>query len=167
MIEAGEFFLGRFREDEVQGAAWREVQLAFLAWTGRPQPKWPEGTTFTEPRKERQWSSLTTWAITPAGVRYELLLDRRDEEPDPRDEPPIVWSIHSEPGGALYALPRIAQMSITFDLEQHPVDDERRRDAYAGVPLGLARRYRFGLLSKPLREQTRVVSDGWRYAGDT
>jgi len=164
MIDGGHFMHGRFTEDEVQGEAFEELKRIFLGWADRPAPLWPVGTEFTEPRKERQWSSLTSWAITPAGVRYQLLVESlRHDEPDPRDVPPVLWSITVDRYGAVYAHPRIAQMSVTLD-PPHPVDEARSLDAYAGVPLGLSRRYRIGQLSRPLREETRTVSDGWRFA---
>jgi hypothetical protein len=162
LIDGGEFMHGRFIEDQVQGEAFVELQRVFLAWK-RPEPQWPAGTTFTEPRKERQWSSLTSWAILP-GVRYELLLDHlRHDEPDPREVPPVLWSLIASPAGEVFAHPRIAQMSVTFDLEHHPVSEDRKLAAYAGVPLGLERRYRIGRLYRALHEETRVVSEGWRF----
>lgn len=161
MIDGGDFFIDRFREDEVHGEAFEDLMRLFLAWK-RPEPAWPHGTEFTEPRKERSWSSLTSWAITPSGVRYELLLERRDNEPDPRIVPPVIWSLMIDRYGAVYVYPRIAQMSVTLD-PPHPVDEERKLDAYAGAPLGLRRRYEIGRLPKGLREDVRQVSDGWRY----
>lgn len=162
IIEGGEFICGRFREDEIRGEAFVEVQRIFLAWD-RPTPPWPPGTTFTEPHKERHWSSMTTWAFVSDGaVRYELLLDSRDGEPDPREVPPVIWTIHVDRGGTIFALPRIAHMHVTLD-PPHPVEDDRKLAAYAGVPLGLEFSYRVGQLSRPLREDTREVSDGWSF----
>ncbi len=53
-------------------------------------------------------------------------------------------------------------MKVTLD-PPHPVDEERLLNAYAGVPLGLARRYHVGRLSRGLHEETRQVSEGWRF----
>lgn len=163
MIEGGSFWLGRFVEDQIQGEAFEDLKRIFLGWKERPEPRWPDGTTFSDPRKERHWSSLTSWAITPAGVRYELLLDgRRTDEHDPREVPPVIWALMVDRYGAIYAHPRIAQMKVTVD-PPYPPEDERMLEAYAGVPIGLQRRYAIGRLSRGLREETRVVSDGWRY----
>lgn len=164
MIDGGQFMHDVLTEDQVQGEAFAELKRIFLAWD-RPAPPWPEGTTFTEARKARHWSSQTSWAITPAGVRYELMVEHlREGEPDPREVPPVLWSILVDRYGAIYAHPRIAQMHVTLD-PPHPVDEERKLDAYAGVPLGLKRTYRVGQLSRPLHEETHTVSDGWRYRG--
>jgi hypothetical protein len=163
MIEGGQFFLGKLSEDEIHGDALAELRDLVTLWKG-PPVSWPPGTEFTAPRKARQWSSLTSWAIVPSGVRYELLVgDLREGEPDPREVPPVVWDITVSPAGDVFAHPRIAQMHITFD-PPHPVDEARKLDAYAGVPLGLVRRpYHVGRLSRGLRQETRVVSEGWRF----
>lgn len=160
MIDGGQFMFGRLVEAEIHGEAFAELTRIVLAWE-RPAPPWPVGTTFTEPRKEREWSLPTSWAFTPAGVWYELLVLTRD--PDPREAPPVLWSILVAEDGTIYADPRIANMKVTLD-PPHPVDEPRLADAYAGVPLGLARRYTVGRLSRALREATRVVSDGWTFA---
>ena len=160
MISGGDFWLGRLREDEIHGEAFEDLRRVFLSWD-RPRPKWPAGTTFTEPRKEGHWSSLTSWAITPSGVRYELLLERREEEPDPREEPPVIWSVMVD-RCEVFAFPRIAQMKVTI-APPHQVDRDREADAYAGVPIGLARRYAVGRLRRGLIETTRTVSEGWGY----
>jgi hypothetical protein len=162
-IQGGQFWLGRLSEDEIRGEAFAELRELVTLWKG-PPVSWPQGTEFTAPRKERQWSSTTSWAIVPSGVRYELLVgDLREGEPDPREVPPVIWDITVSPVGDVFAHSRIAQMKVTLD-PPYPVDDERLRDAYAGVPLGLVRRpYHVGRLSQGLRQETRVVSEGWRF----
>lgn len=160
MIEAGDLWNGKLREGEVHGDAFVELTKIVLEWK-RPEPPWPEGTTFTEPFRARRSTPMSTWAITPAGARYELMVEHlRADEPDPRERPPIIWGIWVDRYGAVFAVPRVAQLSVTID---PPHTDERLRDAYAGVPLGLAREYRIGQLSRALREETRVVSEGWGY----
>ncbi len=162
-IDGGQFWLGRLSEDEIHGEAFVELRELVTLWKG-PPVSWPAGTEFTEPRKERQWSSTTSWAITPSGVRYELLVgDLRQGQPDPREVPPVIWAITVEPSGDVFAHSRIAQMKVTLD-PPYPVAEERLLDAYAGVPLGLVRRpYHVGRLSRGLCEETRTVSEGWRF----
>lgn len=162
MINGGDFVYGVLSRDEVDGEAFEELRRRFLAWD-RPRPLWPDGTRFElVGRTPRIWSSPTAWAILPCGVRYELLLTRDDDTPDPREVPPICWSVLLDPNGTIYAEPRVANMKTTLD-PPHPVDSEKLRDAHVGVPLGLERRYRVGMLSRPLREKTQTVSLGWGY----
>lgn len=162
MIDGGDFYHGRITEDEIRGEAFQELKRIVFTWD-RPAPSWPNGTVFTEPRKERQWSSLTSWAILPTGERYELLLDGRyEDERDPRELPPVIWSIKVDAYGAVYAYPRIAQMEVTLD-PPYPPDDARVLAASRGAPLGLQERYPVGRLSRGLVEDVRTVSDGWRF----
>lgn len=163
MIEAARFVFGRLCPDEVRGEAFEEVKRIFLEWTERPQPRWPQGTVFSAPRKERHWSSLTSWAMTPSGVRYELLLERDDDQPDPRDVPPVLWNILVDSCVEVVARPQVMNMTLTHDL-LYPVLSERNLDAWAGVPLGLARHYTIGRLSRPLKERTRTESEGWWFS---
>lgn len=159
MISGGEFKDGKFSEDELHGEAFEELKCHFRDWKlEHPDPvKWPNGTTFSQEIQSRRWTR-TVWAILPSGVRYELLIG--EGGPDPVEAPEVIWSIMVDPNGTIYAHPRIAQMKVTID---PPHTDERLREAHAGVPLGLQQRYEVGRMSRPLREKTHTVSDGWSF----
>lgn len=154
--------------EELQGEAAEQAWSVIKAWSNQPVVAWPEGTEISEPHQARHWVSRTCIARLPNGHWYELLLDR-DDRPDPREVPPVIYAYMVDPRtGDVYAYPRIANMSYGMGAERimtlpPPSDEEEALHVSRGAGFGLERRYKIGTLARVLRERTRTVTDGWGY----
>jgi len=145
---------------ELDGEARAEAERLFASWE-KPAAKWPSETAFEGPTRTSRWSCEIVVARLPNGHVYDLMY--RMDEDDPRTVPPVFWSLWiDERTREVFAHPRIANMWCGLR-DPRDATDEAMREVRHGKGLGLDARYRIGRLSRPLRERTRTVTDGWGY----
>lgn len=166
------------QEEDLRDDALAEGRKMLADWP-KPVAAWPSGTTVTKrynswlnrPPNDRDevytetgpYVSLYHHVVLPSGG--ELITLTQPNRPGEADAPyaygrapNVGWSITVDQAtGSVFAWPRVCNMEI-----QAP-KGTKEPTWWILAEVGLERQYRIGKLSRPIREYTRIESDGWGF----